>query len=129
VFGVSGVELSYGVIVVVVAWLIVNEICNIFIEMCLFTHTRAWQEECVMCRLVFGTILLPNILPKYINRWVQLRTEGTVVVKVCNPNYLGNLVSYEGKDVNVKLQTYNTINGIIIRCFGNCMTTETELTS
>jgi hypothetical protein len=40
---------------------------------------------------------------------------------------LENLISYEEKYINIKLKTYNKMNGIIKRYFGSCMTTDTKV--
>jgi hypothetical protein len=48
--------------------------------------------------------------------------EGKIIEAVSYFNYLGNLVSNEKNDINIKLPRYNKINGIIKRYFGKHMT-------
>jgi hypothetical protein len=58
---------------------------------------------------------------------VKIEIEGKIIEQVSNFNYLGSLISYEGKDINAKLQIYNKMNGIIKRHFRKQMTTDTKL--
>lgn len=42
----------------------------------------------------------------------QTETEGAIVKQVYNSNCMGKLISGEENDSNIKLQRYNTMNGI-----------------
>jgi hypothetical protein len=52
--------------------------------------------------------------------------DGKIVEKVYNLHNLGKLISYEEKDVTIRIQAYNKMNGKIERYFGNCFTTDTK---
>jgi hypothetical protein len=58
---------------------------------------------------------------------VKIEIEGKIKEQVSSFNYLGNLISNEEKDINIKLQRYNKMNGIIKRNFGKYMTIDTKL--
>jgi hypothetical protein len=58
---------------------------------------------------------------------VKIEIGGTIIEQVSSFNYLGNLISNDEKDINIKLQIYNKINGIIKRHFGKHMTIDTKL--
>jgi hypothetical protein len=58
---------------------------------------------------------------------VEIETEGKIIEQVSNFNYLGHLISNEEKDINIKLQIYNKMNGIIKCHLGKQMTTYTKL--
>jgi len=67
-----------------------------------------------------------NVLSKYFNRWVQTEIDGKIVKKIYNLHNLGKLISYEEKEVTVRIPAYDKMNGIIERCFGNYFTTDTK---
>jgi hypothetical protein len=58
---------------------------------------------------------------------VKIETEGKIIEQVSSFNYLGNLIPNEEKDINIKLQRYNKMNGIIKQHFGKHMTIDTKL--
>jgi hypothetical protein len=58
---------------------------------------------------------------------VKIEIEGKMTEQVSSFNYLGNLISNEEKDINIKLQRYNKMNGIIKCHFGKHMTIDTKL--
>jgi hypothetical protein len=58
---------------------------------------------------------------------VKIEIEGKIIEQVTSFSYLGNLISNEEKDINIKLQRYNKMNGIIKRHFGKNMTVDTKL--
>jgi hypothetical protein len=58
-----------------------------------------------------------NILSKNFNRWVQTEIDGKIV---------GKLIPYEEKDVTIRIQAYNKMNGIVERYFGKYFTTDTK---
>jgi hypothetical protein len=58
---------------------------------------------------------------------VEVDIEGKTIEPVSNFNYLGYLISDDDKDINMKLQIYNKMNGIIECRFGKYMTTDTKL--
>jgi hypothetical protein len=58
---------------------------------------------------------------------VKIEMEGKIVDKFSNFNYLGHLISNEEKDINIKLQRYNKLKGIIKCHFGKHITTDTKL--
>jgi hypothetical protein len=57
----------------------------------------------------------------------KIEIEGKIIEQVSSFNCLGNLISNEEKDINIKLQRYNKMNGIIKRHFGKHMTIDTKL--
>jgi hypothetical protein len=57
---------------------------------------------------------------------VKIKIEGKIIEQVSIFNYLGNLISNEEKDINIKLERYNKMNGIIKRHCGKHMTTDTK---
>jgi hypothetical protein len=58
---------------------------------------------------------------------VKIEIEGKITEQVSSFNYLGNLISNEEDDINIKLQRYNKMNGIIKHHFGKQMTTDIKL--
>jgi hypothetical protein len=50
-----------------------------------------------------------------------------IIEQVSSFNCLGNLISNEEKDINIKLQRYNKMNGIIKSHFGKHTTIDTKL--
>jgi RNA binding exosome subunit len=58
---------------------------------------------------------------------VKIEIEGKMIEQVSSFNYLGNLISNEEKDINIKLQRYNKMNGIIKCNFAKHMTMDTKL--
>jgi hypothetical protein len=58
---------------------------------------------------------------------VKIEIENRIIEKVSDFKYLGNMFSDHLKDIDIKLLTYNKLNGIIKRNFGKQMTTETKL--
>jgi hypothetical protein len=65
-------------------------------------------------------------MSKCFNGWVQIEIDGKVVGKVYNLRNLGNLISYDGNNITVKIKSCNKMNGIIERYFGNCITADTK---
>jgi hypothetical protein len=57
----------------------------------------------------------------------KIEIEGKIIEQVSSFNYLGNLISNEEKDINIKLQIYNKMNGIIKRNFRKHMSKDTKL--
>jgi hypothetical protein len=58
---------------------------------------------------------------------VKIEIKGKIIEKVSSFSYLGNLISNEEKDINMKLKRYNKMNGIIKQHFGKSMTIDTKL--
>jgi hypothetical protein len=56
-----------------------------------------------------------------------IEIEGNILEQVSDFTYLGNTFSEHKKDIDIKLQKYNKINGIIRRHFSKQMTVETKL--
>jgi hypothetical protein len=58
---------------------------------------------------------------------VKTEIEGKIIEQVSNFTYVGNTFSEHKKDIDIKLQKYNKMNGVIRRHFGKQMTVETKL--
>jgi hypothetical protein len=58
---------------------------------------------------------------------VKIEIENRIIEQVSDFKYLGHMFSDQLKDIDIKLQTYNKLNGVIKRNFGKQMTTETKL--
>jgi hypothetical protein len=50
----------------------------------------------------------------------KIEIEGKIIEQVSDFNYLGNLISHKEMDINIKLQRYNKMNGVIKRHFRKC---------
>jgi hypothetical protein len=58
---------------------------------------------------------------------VKIEIESKIIEQVSSFNYLKNLISNEENDINIKLQRYNKMNGIIKHHFWKYMTIDTKL--
>jgi hypothetical protein len=58
---------------------------------------------------------------------VKVEIEDKIIEQVSSFNYMGNLISNEEKDINLKLQRCNKMNGTIKRHFGKHMAIDTKL--
>lgn len=98
-----------------------------FLQKYIYLYTHGHDKKNALCIDRVGNIFHVNILSKYFNHWVLIEVDGKIVEKVYNLHNLGNLVSYEEKDITIKIQTNNKMNGIIEQYFGNCFTTDIKL--
>jgi hypothetical protein len=58
---------------------------------------------------------------------MKIEIEGKIIEQVSDFAYLGNTFSEHKNDVDIKLQKYNKMNGVIRRHFGKQITFETKL--
>jgi hypothetical protein len=49
---------------------------------------------------------------------IKVELDGKIIEKVLEFKYLENTISFDNKDIEFKIQTYNKMNGIIRQSFG-----------